>query len=287
MQHILHCLRGLLLGRVLKVRVEVCRGGEVAVTEPFLDHLHRHSVRQKQRSAAMPQIVEADAAKAVLLQKYGKLRRDVPRLNALIDLIDIDVLQIVRVVRPAAELAVVRLLLFELQQLLAERRHERLGAPAGLVLGGVLCDQDRFSVQIAACDRVLDGKSVLVKVEGVPLQADDLAAAQAVEGSEQDRKLQSCTGSSRKELVQLVVAVKAALKLLFLGALHLVGGIGCDHVHFGGVFQRLVDIRVIVDDRCGGYALELVLIEVLNVFRAQRLQRDLFLRKYGAMMLLT
>ena len=94
MQHVLHCLCGLLLGRVLKVRVEVRRGGEVAVTEPFLDHLHRYAIRQKQRSAAMPQIVEADAAKAVLLQKYGKLRRDVPRLNALTDLIDIDVLQI-------------------------------------------------------------------------------------------------------------------------------------------------------------------------------------------------
>lgn len=142
------------------------------MTEPFLDHLHRYAVCQKQRSAAMPQIVEADAAEAVMLQKNWKLRRDIPRLDALTDLIDIDVLQIVPVVRPAAELAVVLLLLFELQQLLTERRHKRQGTPAGLVLGSVLCDYDRFPVQIAACDRVLNGEGVLVKVNIVCVMED-------------------------------------------------------------------------------------------------------------------
>ena len=43
------------------------------------------------------QIVKANAAKAVMLPKNWKLRRDIPRLDALTDLIDIDVLQIVRV----------------------------------------------------------------------------------------------------------------------------------------------------------------------------------------------
>ena len=66
MQRVLHRLRRLLLGRVFEVRVEVCRGGEVAVTEPLLDHFHRHDVCQKQRSAAVPEIVEADFDRVLL-----------------------------------------------------------------------------------------------------------------------------------------------------------------------------------------------------------------------------
>ena len=42
------------LGVVIQVRVHIGRGGEVAVTQPFLDLLHGHAVGQQQAGTAVP-----------------------------------------------------------------------------------------------------------------------------------------------------------------------------------------------------------------------------------------
>ena len=42
------------LGAIIQVRVDVCRGGKVAVSQPFLDLLHRHALLEQQAGAAVP-----------------------------------------------------------------------------------------------------------------------------------------------------------------------------------------------------------------------------------------
>lgn len=53
-QNIVHNVCGRKLGLIVQMAVDVCRGADVAVTQPFLDLLHGNVVGQQQRGAAMP-----------------------------------------------------------------------------------------------------------------------------------------------------------------------------------------------------------------------------------------
>lgn len=68
-----------------------------------------------------------------------------------------------------------------------------------------------------------------------------------------------------KELLQLLQTVVIRDILLLLRTLHLVGGVVRNEVHLDGIFQRLVDIGVIVDYRTGRHGFQLVQIEALNM----------------------
>ena len=52
-----HGVCGRELGIVVEVGVDVCRRRKVAVTEPFLNLLHRDTIGQEQRGAAMPEVM--------------------------------------------------------------------------------------------------------------------------------------------------------------------------------------------------------------------------------------
>ena len=53
-QDIVHNVCRRKLGLIVQMAVDVRRGADVAVTQPFLDLLHGHVVGQQQRGAAMP-----------------------------------------------------------------------------------------------------------------------------------------------------------------------------------------------------------------------------------------
>ena len=53
-QDIVHDVCGHKLGLIVQMAVDIRRGADVAVTQPFLDLLHGHVVGQQQRSAAVP-----------------------------------------------------------------------------------------------------------------------------------------------------------------------------------------------------------------------------------------
>ena len=61
------------LGSIIEVGVNIGGGGEVAVTQPFLNLLHGNAVCQKKAGAAMAQIVEADRTQTVFLQQLREL----------------------------------------------------------------------------------------------------------------------------------------------------------------------------------------------------------------------
>ena len=56
------------LGMVVKVRVDVRCGAEIAVTKPFLDLLHRNAVGQQKAGTAVSKVVQSNDAHAVGLR---------------------------------------------------------------------------------------------------------------------------------------------------------------------------------------------------------------------------
>ena len=56
------------LGVVVKVRVDVRRGAEIAVPQPFLDLLHRNAVGQQKAGTAVPKVVQSNDAHAADLR---------------------------------------------------------------------------------------------------------------------------------------------------------------------------------------------------------------------------
>ena len=72
------------LGIEVKMRVNVARRGNVAVTEPLLNILQRHAVGIKQSRAGMAQIVEADAAHPVILKKRRERLRQIVHEKAAV-----------------------------------------------------------------------------------------------------------------------------------------------------------------------------------------------------------
>ena len=52
--------------------VDVGRGGDVAVAQPFLDLLHGHTLLQQQAGAGVAQIMEANLPQAVVGQQLGE-----------------------------------------------------------------------------------------------------------------------------------------------------------------------------------------------------------------------
>ena len=52
--------------------VDVRGGGDVAMSQPLLDELHLHALRDKERRAGVAQVMEANVLAAVLLQDAPK-----------------------------------------------------------------------------------------------------------------------------------------------------------------------------------------------------------------------
>ena len=100
------------LGLIVQMAVDVRRGADVAVAQPFLDLLHGHVVGQQQRSAAVPEIVKTDMPQAVLVKQLWKRGGEIVRRNEHSHLVHTDVVQIPLVIAPAAYAPVFFLLFF-------------------------------------------------------------------------------------------------------------------------------------------------------------------------------
>ena len=68
-QDIVHDVCGHKLGLIVQMAVDIRRGADVAVTQPFLDLLHGHVVGQQQRSAAVPLRYNNDKQKKPLFSR--------------------------------------------------------------------------------------------------------------------------------------------------------------------------------------------------------------------------
>ena len=96
-----------------------------------------------------------------------------------------------------------------------------------------------------------DGKGVALEIEVMPLQANDLAAAQPVEQAKIDGQLQPGAFRQAHTLHRFLRCVETADELLGLGAL-MIGNIFPDQTVLNGAFQRRVDVGMIP---CNGRSL--------------------------------
>ena len=114
-----------------------------------------------------------------------------------------------------------------------------------------------------------DGDGVVLKVNRAPFQPQGFTSPQSVESAQEDRDLKASAFCSGKEFFNLVTIIEAANKAILPGPFHLVRRIRWDQVNFDGVFQRLMDVGMIVNDRIRRNPLQLLHIECLDVGRFQ------------------
>lgn len=224
----------------------------------------------------VPEVVETDLTQTVLFEHRREAVGDAVRRDPAAERVDIDIVEVVRAVGAAAHAAVFLLLGFHPQKQRLERRYHRQGSAARLGLGPVLVDHDRFAVDHDLGRRVADGEGLPFKVDRLPSEADDLAAAQPVERAEDDRELDGIAAHRAEKLVELRLVVDTADEGRLFRPLDAVGRVELDKAHLDGVLQRLADVRMAVDDRVRTHALDVqtVLIVLLNVHRRELAERQ-------------
>ena len=116
-----------------------------------------------------------------------------------------------------------------------------------------------------------------VKVDGVPLEAKNLAAAQAVESRQLHRRLDQQPAHAVEQAVHLVPVVEARLEAVLPGPVHFVRGVHVDQVGLDRVLERSVDDGVVMDHGIRLHPLHLRGVEVLNVPGRQSFQRHALL----------
>lgn len=100
--------RAFLLAVDIEMRVNVCRGLNIGMSEPFPDHLHRHFFRQQQRRAGVPELVEADMPESVFLQQKSEVLRNIVRSVQSPEGVRTDIFLIIRTVAfPEKEIAAI------------------------------------------------------------------------------------------------------------------------------------------------------------------------------------
>ena len=121
---------------------------------------------------------------------------------------------------------------------------------------------------------MLDLQRVGFKVDGIPFQTQHLAAAQTVEGCQQNRDLQLGALCDLRQSMNLIGTVIAAFELVLLRTLDLICRIGGDQVDLDRILQRLVDVCVIMDHGICLDPFKLLGVEVLQVGGFQVYQLD-------------
>ena len=92
------------------MRVDIGCRGKVAVTKPFLNLLHRHTVRQQHARAAVTQIMETNGSKSIASQQIAETGRHIIRINQATHLINANVSKIVLAIATSGQSAIFFLL---------------------------------------------------------------------------------------------------------------------------------------------------------------------------------
>ena len=257
--------RGYLAGKI-QMGINIAGGADIAVPQPLLNFLQAHAVGVKQACAAMAQVVEADALHIVRREELREMLAQKVGADAPAHRVDIDIIEIIRAVILAADLPVQRLLFLHLFEHLLTGRDQRKSAAAGFRFGSIPRDIGHNAVNLCGNDCVLDADGLVLKINGIPFQTNDLAAAQPVECSHDNAELCRVALDRREELFQFLCLVDLRLELFLARTFNAVCGVGTDHADLKSVLQAFADVGVIVDDRvCRNAAIQLMLIEILNV----------------------
>ena len=163
-QTVHHGVRRRELGIIVQMRVDVGCRGEITVTKPLLNLLHRYTVGQKQRSAAVTEVVIADLAEPVFLKELRECRREIVRRNQRTHLIDADIVQVAFVVALPTDTHILLLIFTQPFELCFENRDEGQSSHARFGFGRILGNLDVFSIKVAHGYGMLDRDRVVVEV---------------------------------------------------------------------------------------------------------------------------
>ena len=259
---------------LIQMGIDICRCGQVGVPEEGRYIQQRHILIDKDAGEGVAQVVEPNLAQTVLPDKVGETLRDPIRAYQPAELIDADII-VIFVVVAALEHSAVQVLLFPfLAQHFIHRVRQRQRAAAGFVFHFLHGFDDDLTVFLVLNDFGVAQYGFLFPVYSRPPCAQRLAAAQAVKGGHLNQQGVRMILRRFQQPLQLLLPVIVRNVPLLLGALHLVGGVEGNQVHFDGVFQCLVDIGVIVDHCTGRHGFQLVQIKALNVLGLDSVQRQ-------------
>ena len=132
----------------------------------------------------MPEIVEAHLFHAVPLDEGRELGGQVIGSHPLAQLVYEHEAVVFVVVAVAADLLVQFLRRLDLRKVFLESSHQRQSAHTGFGFCRFLLDDLRFPAHIDGGYRPFDGQRSPFKVDGVPLEPQHLATAQAVKGGD-------------------------------------------------------------------------------------------------------
>ena len=148
--------------------VDICGSTNSAVTKPCLNLFQRDTMREQKRSTAMAKIVKSELRHIVLLQNSRNMICKIAGSYQFPNFVHIDIVQILSAIAVTAQLPILLLLGFHLEQYFLKRCYQRKRSKAGRCFGTVCNDQFCFSVHCCFCDCVANGDGLSLKIDGIP-----------------------------------------------------------------------------------------------------------------------
>ena len=186
-------------------------GGEiiVAVAKPLLDILHRIVQVQHDGGAAVPQVVEADRAQAVLYQNLLEFLAHEIRLEQHAHLVHADEVQVLPVVASTAKLHLGHLPLSQPGKIIVGVLAQWQAPAAGFGLGGAIPDGADHPVADLLLNYCrLDVDPAILEIDGTPTQTQQLGPAQAIEACQEDGDRNRLILGHRQQLDDLLHGVR-------------------------------------------------------------------------------
>ena len=121
-------------------------------------------------------------------QQLAEIAAEIPGIKNVPHYIHEHIAVVFPVVAVAADPLVFLLLLLQGQQLLPDIVDQRKRAQTGFRLGAILADDLILAVYLGICYDVSDGDGIALKVDGVPSQAQSLAAPEPVKRGDLDQQ---------------------------------------------------------------------------------------------------
>lgn len=254
-------------------------GGEVIVgmAKPLLDILHRIVQVQHDGGAAVPQVVEADRAQAVLYQNLLELLAHEVRLEQHAHLVHADEVQVLPVVAGTANLHLGHLPLAQPGKIIVGVLAQRQAPAAGLGLGGSVPDGTDHPVADLLLDHCrLDVDPAILEIDGTPPQAQQLGPAQAIEACQEDGYRNRLILGHRQKLDDLLHGVRLVGPVLHpAGLVRQIRRIIADVLVLHRPLEAAADDGVVLDDRVGAEArCHLVPVVVLQIAGGDAAHRD-------------
>ena len=188
------------LAVAVEVAVDVGSRVHIAVSEPILYLLHRSSEREQERSAGMPQVMEADMPQSVLLQDDREMVADVVRTVEFSERVHANVVLVIAAVSLSKRPFHFRLPFPLGKEHLLHHRDQGKRPLGGFGFHHVVSVRTVPFVQYL----MPDVDFLLRKVNSRPFQSQHLTSPQSVIGGQRDHQMEFVIGGHAEQFLDLL-----------------------------------------------------------------------------------